>query len=71
MQNILIRKNSTPIKSTFEDVNFILIEKDIVTLIAGGKTTKEVVLIRRTSYYMVVTHRIDIKSPDSSLPHKG
>ena len=58
--NVLMRKNSTPVKSTFEDIHLTPTEKDIVTLIAGGKTTKEVASIRSLSYHTVVTHRKNI-----------
>ena len=44
--NVLMRKNSTPVKSTFEDIHLTPTEKYIVTLIAGGETTKEVPSIR-------------------------
>jgi len=58
--NILMRKNSTPVKSSFEEVHLTPTEKDVVSLIASGKTTKEVAEIRNLSYHTVVTHRKNI-----------
>jgi len=58
--NLLMRKNSTQVKAGYEEVHLTPTEKDIVSLIASGKTTKEVAVIRSLSYHTIVTHRKNI-----------
>jgi len=58
--NLLMRKNAAPVKPENEEVHLTPTEKDIVSLIASGKTTKEVAVIRSLSYHTVVTHRKNI-----------
>ena len=58
--NLLMRKNAAPVKPANEEVHLTPTEKDIVSLIASGKTTKEVATIRSLSYHTVVTHRKNI-----------
>ncbi len=58
--SLLMRSNTTPTKSSFDDVHLTPTERDIATFIANGKTTKEVALIRNLSYHTVVTHRKNI-----------
>jgi Response regulator containing a CheY-like receiver domain and an HTH DNA-binding domain len=58
--NILMKKNTVPVKPVNEEVHLTPTEKSIVALIASGKTTKEVATIRSLSYHTVVTHRKNI-----------
>jgi two-component system, NarL family, response regulator LiaR len=58
--NLLMKKNVSQVKQDYEEVHLTPTEKNITSLIASGKTTKEVATIRSLSYHTVVTHRKNI-----------
>lgn len=56
----LMRGTVATVKPSREEVQLTPTERDIVSYIANGKTTKEVARIRNLSYHTVVTHRKNI-----------
>lgn len=58
--SLLMKGSVIPSKPLADVVQLTPTERDIATLIANGKTTKEVARIRNLSYHTVVTHRKNI-----------